>query len=47
MISTHRISWCFDYVLKIEFFVEYVHFQQVVVDHTVIVQIEARTKLGL
>lgn len=36
-LDTHRISFCFDYVLKIEFFVEDVQFQQVVVDHILIV----------
>jgi len=38
--DTNRISWCFDYIFKVEFFVEDLHFQQVVVDHTVIVEIE-------
>ena len=35
--NAHRITWSFHYILKIEFFVEDVHFQQVVVDHILVV----------
>ena len=42
--NTHYIAWSFDDILKIEFFVIYVHLQQVVVHHIIIVQIEVWTK---
>ena len=45
--NTDRISRRFHYILIIEFFVEDVHCQQVVVDHILIAQIEVRTKFGL